>query len=92
MKGVRFLTALLALVLAGCGDGSIKSPDFTPQLATLTIAPTASSIALGRTQQFTATGTCTTPENTTAPCAAGARPAITSRAAESPKLGTGRAQ
>src|SRR3546814_10668991 len=28
VKAVGFLGALAALMLAGCGDGSIKSPDF----------------------------------------------------------------
>lgn len=71
MKMFRLLTGMIALstiVLAGC---SAKSPDFTPVLQSITISPTSPTVAFGDTQQFTVTGTCTTPPgsaSTTGPC------------------------
>lgn len=74
MKMFRLLTGMIALfmiALAGCSN---QSPDFTPVLKTITISPNpAPTVALGNTQQFTATGTCTTPPNSagvqgTGPC------------------------
>ena len=55
------LIGLCALIAAGCGDGSVKSPTFTPILQELRIAPLAASVAAGRTVQFSATGVYSTP-------------------------------
>ncbi|HEY0973172.1 MAG TPA: Ig-like domain-containing protein [Solimonas sp.] len=53
---------LWAVVLvAGCSDGSVQSPDFTRELQSITVTPAAPSIPLGSTQQFQATGRYTTP-------------------------------
>lgn len=60
MKRLRIaLTALVVLVLGGCGGDSIQSPDFTQKLLRLSIAGTpavGTPIPVGRTQQFTAQG------------------------------------
>lgn len=61
MKGFRFAMMALVLALTGCGDGSIQSPNFTPQLTVITVAPDTASVAAGRTVAFTATGQYTTP-------------------------------
>ncbi|WP_084197621.1 Ig-like domain-containing protein [Solimonas soli] len=68
MKAVRFLAALFALALVGCGDGSIKSPDAPSVVQTLTISPSTASVALGRTQAFTVTGTCAIAEQAPTAC------------------------
>ena len=74
MKMFRLITGMIALLifgLAGCGT---QSPDFTPVLQTLTISPSpAPTVAYGDTLQFSASGTCTTPPDSSgkqgaAPC------------------------
>ncbi|MGH8447592.1 MAG: Ig-like domain-containing protein [Solimonas sp.] len=65
MKAVRLLAALAALALAACGDGSVKSPDFEAELQSIAVTPVSATLALGQTQQFTATGTFTTPPGQT---------------------------
>lgn len=61
MKGFRlWLGALCALTLAACGGGGgPKSPDFTPVLKSIVVAPTSASVGTGETKQFTAVGTFT---------------------------------
>ncbi|MEQ1438300.1 hypothetical protein AAG565_02955 [Fontimonas sp. SYSU GA230001] len=61
MKAFRAWALMLAAVLAGCGDGSIQSPDFTTQLVSLRVEVDRSNPALGETVQFTAIGTFTNP-------------------------------
>ena len=53
------LIGLFALIAAGCGG--ISSPDFTPVLQTLRIAPLVATAPIGGTVQFQAIGTYTTP-------------------------------
>ncbi|MCC2657849.1 MAG: hypothetical protein K0Q76_2957 [Panacagrimonas sp.] len=55
------LVSLSGLIAVGCGDGGVQSPDFTPELQGIEIAPTAATVAAGRTVQFTAMGTWTLP-------------------------------
>ena len=50
-----------AVLVTGCGDGGIQSPDFTPVLQSISVAPATADVELGQTQQFTASGTFTTP-------------------------------
>jgi hypothetical protein len=71
MKVLRLLGILCTLAITACGDGSIKSPDFSPKLLSITVTPNPAAAALGDTVQFTATGTCTTPPgsaNASQPC------------------------
>lgn len=65
MKAVRLLAALFALALAACGDGSIKSPDFTAELESISIEPATGSVALGETVQFRAYGLYSAPPGQT---------------------------
>ena len=59
---VSLITLSLALLLSGCGGGGnsipIQTPTPTPNVAlvSINIAPAAATIAVGATQQFTATG------------------------------------
>lgn len=79
MKSLRVLAlaGLGALSLAGCGSGSLKSPDFTSFLRSFTIDTAApddtqpggtgrSFLALGASGPLTAEGLCTTPPGTEA--------------------------
>jgi hypothetical protein len=71
MKVLRLLGILCTLAITACGNGSIKSPDFSPKLLSITVTPNPAAAALGDTVQFTATGTCTTPPgsaSTSQPC------------------------
>lgn len=61
MKAFRAWALMLAAVLAGCGDGSIQSPDFTTQLVSLRVVVDNPSPALGETIRFQAIGTFTAP-------------------------------
>ncbi|MGH8539067.1 MAG: Ig-like domain-containing protein [Stenotrophobium sp.] len=65
MKAFRLLAVLTALIVAGCGQGSVHSPDFRAVLTGITIAAPASnspaSVPIGGTVALTATGTYTTP-------------------------------
>ena len=61
MKAFRAWALMLAAVLAGCGDGSIQSPDFTTQLVSLRVVVDNPNPALGETIQFQAIGTFTAP-------------------------------
>lgn len=73
MKSLRLLAPVLvgALALAGCGDGSVKSPTFTPVLLNLSIAApdatvdsmdaTRFVIALGDSTPVVATGIFSAP-------------------------------
>lgn len=61
MKAFRAWALMLTAVLAGCGDGSIQSPDFTTQLVSLRVVASNSTPALGETVQFQAIGTFTAP-------------------------------
>lgn len=58
MKGFRlWLGALFALVLAACGQGSVKSPDFSSELVSISIAPPGPlTVGQGETIQFSASG------------------------------------
>ena len=56
MKGIRWLIALSALALAACGDDSIQSPDFSPELDHIEVTPATGEVAAGDTIQLTATG------------------------------------
>lgn len=59
MKGLRlWLGALCALVLAACGQGSVKSPDFSSELIAITITPAGAGLSIGQgeTIQFSASG------------------------------------
>ncbi|MDT0495990.1 Ig-like domain-containing protein [Algiphilus sp. W345] len=56
MKGIRGLIALSALALAACGDDSIQSPDFSPELDHIEVTPATGEVAAGDTIQLTATG------------------------------------
>lgn len=67
MKSVRLLAALVlsTIGLAGCGDGSVKSPAFTAVLLALSIDnPANSEVAAGRRLQLLATGEFSTPPGT----------------------------
>lgn len=55
------LVSLCGLIVVGCGDGGVQSPDFTPELQAISIVPMSASVAAGRTVQFTAMGTWTLP-------------------------------
>lgn len=57
MRGIRVLTALFALFIAACGNGSIKSPDFSSGLESLSLAPLTPAVAEGETVQLTLIGT-----------------------------------
>ncbi|NGY05468.1 Ig-like domain-containing protein [Solimonas terrae] len=57
MKRYGLLSVLAALVLTACGNGSVKSPDFEPQLLNLAVTPASQSVGTGETRQFTAMGT-----------------------------------
>lgn len=65
VKAVGFLGALAALMLAGCGDGSIKSPDFEPvrTLDSLQVQPATSTqgttLPAGTTLSYRAIATFT---------------------------------
>ena len=72
MKGFWKLAALCAAFIAGCGGGDVSSPDFVPDLVSVTISPTSATVPIGETQQFTAAG-----EFTAQP---GAEPPTTTRA------------
>ncbi|MFA5938815.1 MAG: hypothetical protein WC809_05620 [Sinimarinibacterium sp.] len=61
MKAFRAWALMLAAVLAGCGDGSIQSPDFTTQLVSLRVVVDNPNPALGETIHFQAIGTFTAP-------------------------------
>lgn len=72
MKSVRLLAPLLvgSLTLAGCGDGSVKSPTFTSQLVGLVLSTNANTdttsvgryfLPLGGGALLNVTATCTTP-------------------------------
>ncbi|WP_043113168.1 Ig-like domain-containing protein [Solimonas flava] len=64
MKGLRIaFGALLALVLAACGDGSVKSPDFEPVLKSIEISKVngSSTLGAGETAQLKAVGTFSAP-------------------------------
>jgi hypothetical protein len=62
MKVFRLLSVLFAMVLAGCGNGSIHSPDFRPVFVGFTsITPQPASVPIGGTITFTADGTYTVP-------------------------------
>ncbi|NKF24018.1 Ig-like domain-containing protein [Solimonas marina] len=61
MKRFGLPAIALALLLSACGGGSVKSPDFEPTLESITISPTSATVGSGETQQFTATGTYSTP-------------------------------
>ena len=60
VRWIRVTTRLLALLgLAGivaCGGGGGGGPPPAPALTSISVTPASPSIALGRTQQFTATG------------------------------------
>lgn len=58
MKGFRlWLSTLLVLVLAACGQGSVKSPDFSSELISISITPSGTlSIGQGESIQFSASG------------------------------------
>jgi hypothetical protein len=62
MKAVRILVALCSLVLAACGDGSIKSPDFEPLITLLSmqiqpaVVGQGTSIPAGGTLSFRVIG------------------------------------
>ncbi|NKF23972.1 Ig-like domain-containing protein [Solimonas marina] len=69
VTGIRWLLMVLcALALAACGNGSVKSPDAESVLTSLTISPSTATLALGRTQQFTASGTCQIADQEPTPC------------------------
>ena len=57
MKRYGLLSVFAALVLTACGNGSVKSPDFEPQLLNITVTSTKASVGTGETAQFKATGT-----------------------------------
>ncbi len=59
MKGFWKLAALCAAFIAGCGGGDVSSPDFVPDLISVTISPTSATVPIGETQRFTATGVFT---------------------------------
>lgn len=63
------LLALSALVLAGCGKGSVQSPDFTSVLQSLTVTPDPAQIDgdAAPTRQFTAVGNFTNPPGSDSP-------------------------
>jgi hypothetical protein len=61
MRGLRIGAVICALILAGCGDGGIQSPDFTPVLQKIEVAPATETLALGQSRQFVANGVYTTP-------------------------------
>ena len=63
----RILLGLSALIVAGCGDGGVQSPDFTPVLQELRITPAAATVAAGRTAPFAATAVWTLPPGSGAP-------------------------
>lgn len=72
MKISRMLAGLCAVAMLGAAGCSAQSPDFTPRLQTITIAPAAAqTLAAGETQQFSASETCSTPPGSAAssqPC------------------------
>ncbi|HET8880910.1 MAG TPA: Ig-like domain-containing protein, partial [Solimonas sp.] len=59
MKRYGLLSVFAALVLTACGNGSVKSPDFEPQLLSITVTSAKASVGTGETAQFKATGTFT---------------------------------
>jgi uncharacterized protein YjdB len=66
MKAMRALAMLATVVLAACGDGSVQSPDFTPELKELSAqvestGQTAATVPKGRTEQLEAIGGFTQP-------------------------------
>lgn len=63
----KILIGLSALILVGCGDGGVQSPDFTGELQELRIVPLAATVAAGRTTQFTAMGVYTLPPGSDSP-------------------------
>ncbi|HKY91948.1 MAG TPA: Ig-like domain-containing protein, partial [Nevskiaceae bacterium] len=62
MKKLHGLLALALVTLAGCGDGGIQSPDFTPELTGVVIT-TAEPVTVpaGRTVQIEGVGVFTAP-------------------------------
>jgi len=67
VKPSRLLIALCALVLGGCGSGSVQSPDFTSELTGITVTPTTSTTFIGESTGFTAIGTFTAPPGSSSP-------------------------
>lgn len=61
MKAFRAWALMLVALIAGCGDGSIQSPDFTPVLVSVRVVVDNSNPALGETINFQAIGTFTAP-------------------------------
>lgn len=61
MNKLRGLLVLAVVALAGCGKGSVQSPDFTPKLVDVNVAPLTATVAAGRTVQFTGSGVFTAP-------------------------------
>ncbi len=57
LRGSRFWVLLLIIFVAGCGNGGNGGNGGTAALSSIAVTPTGPSIALGTTQQFTATGT-----------------------------------
>src|SRR5690606_7817049 len=61
MRGIRALVALFALFLAACGDGRIRSPDFSSELVGLNLSAPATGIGEGETVQLTLIGAYSAP-------------------------------